>query len=105
MAVADPEDEEEDMQPVVHDAPAEEKDDGFKVEEAKLTETLVIFAKNQFLLYDFKKNASWQVGDVESDTVTIAEDSQIVMIDNEKHRTNQCQAIVTGGYLLGQASA
>ena len=53
-----------------------------------MTETLVVFDKNQFLLYDFKQDKSWQVGDVESDTVTIAEDSQIVMIDNEKHRTN-----------------
>jgi len=72
-------------------AAAKEENDGFQVEEGKqMTETLVIFDKNQFLLYDFKQGRSWQVGDVESDTVTIAEDSRIVMIDNEKHRTNQC---------------
>ena len=96
MAVADPEDEEEDMQPVVHDAPAEEKDDGFKVEEAKLTETLVIFAKNQFLLYDFKTNASWQVGDVEGE-ISINEAASTVMVDPETHRTNQFMAIISGG--------
>lgn len=60
-----------------------EENDGFQVEEGKqMTETLVIFDKNQFLLYDFKNDRSWQVGDVESDAVTIAEDSRIVMIDN-----------------------
>ena len=72
-------------------AAVKDENDGFQVEEGKqMTETLVVFDKNQFLLYDFKQDKSWQVGDVESDTVTIAEDSQIVMIDNEKHRTNQC---------------
>ena len=70
-------------------AAVKDENDGFQVEEGKqMTETLVVFDKNQFLLYDFKQDKSWQVGDVESDTVTIAEDSQIVMIDNEKHRTN-----------------
>jgi hypothetical protein len=69
-----------------------------------MTETLVVFDRNQFLLYDFKQNRSWQVGDVESDSIVIPEDSSIVMIDNEKHRTNLCQAIVTGGFNLGQAS-
>ena len=59
IAAAQESDEEEELQPVVHDAPEEEKDDGFKVEEAKLTETLIIFVRNQFLLFDFKNNGSW----------------------------------------------
>ena len=46
VKAAEESDEEEELQPVVHDAPEEEKDDGFKVEEAKLTETLIIFARN-----------------------------------------------------------
>ena len=102
MAVA-AEDEEEDMQPVVHDAPAEEQDDGFKVEEAKLTETLIVFAKNQFLLYDFKKNASWQVGDVEGQ-ININDAASAVMVDPETHRTNQFMAIISGGSQHGIAS-
>ncbi len=86
-------------------AGVKEENDGFQVEEGKqMTETLVIFDRNQFLLYDFKQNRSWQVGDVESDSIVIPEDSSIVMIDNEKHRTNLCQAIVTGGFNMGQAS-
>jgi len=36
--------------------------------------------------------------------VTISDDSSVIMVDNEKHRTNLCQAIVTGGFNLGQAS-
>lgn len=69
-----------------------------------MTETLVIFERNQFLLYDFKTSKSWQVGDVENEVVVIPEDSCIVMVDNERHRTNLCQAIVTGGFNMGQAS-
>lgn len=66
-------------------------------------ETLIIFERNQFLLFDFNANKSWQVGDVESNDISIAEDSCITMIDNEKYRTNLCQAIVTGGFKMGQA--
>ena len=69
-----------------------------------MTETLIIFDRNQFLLYDFKQNKSWQVGDVENDQYSILEDSSIVMVDNAKHRTNLCQAIVTGGFNMGTAS-
>ena len=69
-----------------------------------MTETLIIFDRNQFLLHDFKENRSWQVGDVENDSVVIPEDASIVMIDNQKHRTNLCQAIVTGGFNMGVAS-
>ena len=44
-----------------------EEDDGFQVEEGKqMTETLIIFERNQFLLIDLKTDRSWQVGDVES---------------------------------------
>lgn len=32
-----------------------------------MTETLIIFDRNQFLLFDFKQNRSWQVGDVENE--------------------------------------
>lgn len=56
------------------------------------------------MLYDFKAEKSWQVGDVENEVVVIPEDSCIVMVDNEKHRTNLCQAIVTGGFAMGQPS-
>ena len=66
-----------------------------------MTETIIIFERNQFLLMDLSKNRSWQVGDVENESVIIPEDSNIVMVDNEKHRTNLCQAIVTGGFNLG----
>lgn len=69
-----------------------------------MTETLVIFERNQFLLHDFKQNRSWQVGDVENESIQIPEDSCIVMIDNERHRTNSCQAIVTGGFNMGSAT-
>ena len=69
-----------------------------------MTETLIVFDRSQFLLYDFKHGRSWQVGDVENEDVAIPEDSCIVMIDNEKHRTNLCQAIVTGGFAMGSAS-
>ena len=69
-----------------------------------MTETVIIFEGNQFLLQDFKQNRSWQVGDVESESITIPEDCCVVSVDNEKHRTNLCQAIVTGGFALGQAS-
>ena len=44
------------------------------------------------------------MGDVENESVTISEDSAITMVDNEKHRTNLCQAIVTGGYNTGSAT-
>lgn len=82
-----------------------EEDDGFQVEEGKqMTETLIVFERNQFLLYDFKTEKSWQVGDVENEQVIIPEDSCITMVDNEKHRTNLCQAIVTGGFHLGKPS-
>ena len=69
-----------------------------------MVETMIIFDKNQFLLYDLANGRSWQVGDVESE-VSIAEDSSIVMVDNEKYRTNLCQALVTGGFKLGEATA
>ena len=70
---------------------AAEENDGFQVEEGKqMIETVIIFDKNQFLLYDLASERSWQVGDVENETVTIAEDSCIVMVDNEKYRTNLC---------------
>jgi len=69
-----------------------------------MTETLIIFDRSQFLLIDFKQNKSWQVGDVENFSSGIPEDCSIAMIDNEKHRTNLCQAIVVGGFSLGQAS-
>ena len=69
-----------------------------------MTETLIIFDRNQFLLYDFKQNKSWQVGGVENEQYTIPEDSSIVMVDNAKHRTNLCQAIVTGGFKMGSAT-
>ena len=55
-----------------------------------MTETLIVFERNQFLLYDFKEQRSWQVGDVENESISIPEDSCIVMVDNEKHRTNLC---------------
>jgi len=41
------------------------------------------------------------VGDVENDSIVIPEDSCIIMIDNQKHRTNLCQAIVLGGFNMG----
>ena len=69
-----------------------------------MTETFVIFERNQFLLFDFKNDKSWQVGDVESESVAIPEDACITMVDNEKHRTNLMQAIVTGGFVMGGAS-
>ena len=68
-----------------------------------MTETLIVFAKNQFLLYDFKKNASWQVGDVEGG-VNINDASSTVMVDPQKHRTNQFMAITSGGSLYGMTS-
>ncbi len=55
-----------------------------------MVETLIVFERDQFLLYDFKANKSWQVGDVESNDISIPEDSAITMIDNEKYRTNLC---------------
>ena len=64
---------------------------------------MVIFERNQFLLYDFKTDKSWQVGDVENESITIPEDSCITMVDNERHRTNLCQAILTGGFNVGEA--
>lgn len=47
-----------------------------------MSETLVVFDRNQFVLYDFKSSTSWQVGDVENDSIIIPEDSNVVMIDN-----------------------
>ena len=47
-----------------------------------MTETLIVFERNQFLLYDFKEQRSWQVGDVENDNITIPEDACIVPVDN-----------------------
>ena len=83
-----------------------EEDDGFQVEEGKqMTETLIIFERNQFLLIDLKTDRSWQVGDVESQSYLVPDDSCIVMVDNERHRTNMCQAIVTGGYDMGRATS
>ena len=78
----------------------EKKDDGFVVEKDKeLQETLVIFENNQFLMYDFKTNRSWQVGDLESSQgyTTVAEDASIVRVIPGRHRTNAMQAIVSGG--------
>ena len=70
-----------------------------------MTETLIIFERNQFLLIDLKTDRSWQVGDVESQSYLVPDDSCIVMVDNERHRTNMCQAIVTGGYDMGRATS
>ena len=69
-----------------------------------MTETLIVVERNQFLLIDLKTNRSWQVGDVENESIVIPEDSSIVMVDNEKHRTNLCQAIISGGFNMGSAS-
>ena len=41
---------------------------------------------------------------MENESITIAEDSSITMVDNEKHRTNLCQAIVAGGFNMGAAT-
>ena len=87
----DSEDEEAMYGQGVDIAGKQEENDGFQVEEGKqMTETLVVFDRNQFVLYDFKSNSSWQVGDVENDSIVIPEDSSIIMIDNQKHRTNLC---------------
>ena len=78
----------------------DDKDDGFEIQKDKeLQDTIVIFDNNQFLLYDFKTNLSWQVGDLESSQgyTTIAEDASIVRVIPGRHRTNMMQAIVTGG--------
>ena len=45
----------------------DDENDGFEVQKDKeLYETLVIFENNQFIMYDFKTDKSWQVGDIES---------------------------------------
>ena len=68
LALEESDDEEEmAFTEVKHEAAEEEKDDGFEVEEGKaMRETFILFAGNQFLLYDFAVNKSWQVGDIES---------------------------------------
>lgn len=45
------------------------------------------------------------MGDLESQTYTIAENSSIVPVDNQKYRTNLCQAIVSGGFVMGSPVA
>ena len=42
---------------------------------------LLIFRENTFLMYDFSKNSSWQVGDCESKHFMVDEDAHIVMVD------------------------
>jgi hypothetical protein len=66
----------------------------------------VIFENNQFLMYDFKTNRSWQVGDLESSQgyTTVAEDASIVRVIPGRHRTNTMQAIVSGGIRQGSPS-
>ena len=46
-----------------------------------MTEMLLIFRENTFLMYDFSKNSSWQVGDCESKHFMVDEDAHIVMVD------------------------
>ena len=46
-----------------------------------MTEALLIFRGNQFLLYDFTKNNSWQVGDYDTNHLIVDEDASIVMVD------------------------
>ena len=62
-----------------------------------MTEALIMFTKNQFLLYDFTKSSKWLVGDYDNSTLTVDEDASIVMVDPQLHQTNQMQAIATGG--------
>ena len=62
-----------------------------------MTEALLIFRGNQFLLYDFTKNNSWQVGDYDTNHLIVDEDASIVMVDPQTHHTNEMQAIITGG--------
>ena len=62
-----------------------------------MTEALIIFVKNQFLLLDFTKNTGWQVGDYDSSTLIVDEDASLVMVDPQLHQTNEMQAIATGG--------
>ena len=69
-----------------------------------MTDTLVIFERNQFLLYDFKADKSWQVGDIDTDGFSVPEDACLVAVDGEKHRTNLCNALITGGFAYGEAS-
>ena len=69
----------------------DDENDGFEVQKDKeLYETLVIFENNQFIMYDFKTDKSWQVGDIESSQgyTTIPEDASIVRVIPSKHRTN-----------------
>ena len=53
-----------------------------------MTEMLLIFRENIFLMKDFTKNSSWQVGDCESKHFQVDEDASIVMVDPQKHNTN-----------------
>ena len=46
-----------------------------------MTEALIIFVKNQFLLLDFTKSTGWQVGDYDSSTLIVDEDASLVMVD------------------------
>ena len=46
-----------------------------------MTESLIMFIKNQFLLLDFTKTSNWKVGDYDSSTLIVDEDASIVMVD------------------------
>ena len=62
-----------------------------------LTETLIVFRGAEFLLNDLTKKSGWKVGKCDNKVLTVDEDASIVMVDPQKHQTNACQAIATGG--------
>ena len=46
-----------------------------------MTESLIMFIKNKFLLLDFTKNTNWKVGDYDNSTLIVDEDASLVMVD------------------------
>ena len=62
-----------------------------------LTEALLIFMGKQFLFLDPTKKSGWNLGICDNQFLTVNEDASIVMVDPQKHQTNSCQAIATGG--------
>ena len=78
----------------------EEKKDDF-VAKPSFSDTLMIFKEYEFFIYDFKGKTGWQLGDFNDARYTVADNSVVLMIDPQSHRTNEFQAISVGGYRAG----
>ena len=65
-----------------------------------ITDTVLIFRKDTFFMYDFNSKSGWQIGDITEASLrdTVRDNSSVVAVIPEEHKTNEMQAIVSGGW-------